>query len=456
MRSDLDAVRLHPDFSNRSAADQNLLWHTMALIHSVTGDAEGTRRALRERRALANLDEERAEIYGPEIAFAETAEEGLALIPELKALAMSSDLGPIFSRERLGRVSVRRDAFFSATVSAEVSTPTSVALLNDGIDCYETWLFGRCSETRERTIQVVSNWSGQGRVALRTSTQTLAPSAFGFDPDLVVRWFSAMDRLSQLDRGAAREAIGFLDHELGPLLDQVVGTEQLRIRTLGAVSLLPLLMTMVAGAPLGAREWTAYAHPNPDVEAQTREALDPFDLFVVDLCFGEDSNALRREARRAGTSQIVEFDSSSETTAIQKQGLIDALESARSALVFCHVSNDITRANEAGLVLGPSSRLTIEELVVLNLKSLDELALVGCASGRGNPFLGDVTMAHAAALAGAGEILSTLWPIRPTFGARFIADLLRSRDEQIGTSLFLSHQFSSDRIRAAPFALMRP
>jgi hypothetical protein len=128
---------------------------------------------------------------------------------------------------------------------------------------------------------------------------------------------------------------------------------------------------------------------------------------------------MRAAERSSRTCQVLRFNSGMEGAVLGDGELEEALQSVSSALAFCHVGSPTAYAGEAALITGSSSRFRIDALAALDLRSLDELAIVGCASGRANPFVGDVTVAHAAATAGARQILYSLWPIRSDPGGRF-------------------------------------
>jgi hypothetical protein len=108
------------------------------------------------------------------------------------------------------------------------------------------------------------------------------------------------------------------------------------------------------------------------------------------------------------------------------------------------------------ILTGESSRFRIDALAALDMRSLDELTLVGCASGRVNPFVGDITLAHAAGVAGARQILYSLWPIRSAQGVSFVEDLVKARLDDQATVDFLAASYSRDQITVSPFAIMRP
>jgi hypothetical protein len=82
--------------------------------------------------------------------------------------------------------------------------------------------------------------------------------------------------------------------------------------------------------------------------------------------------------------------------------------------------------------------------------------LICCSSGRNNPFIGEVTLAHAAALAGAVEILFTLWPVRSSLGSRFVAEMIAARSAGQPMREFLASSFKDHPVRTSAFSIMRP
>jgi hypothetical protein len=108
------------------------------------------------------------------------------------------------------------------------------------------------------------------------------------------------------------------------------------------------------------------------------------------------------------------------------------------------------------MATGPDTYFRAEQLAELDLSELRDLAIVGCGSGRPDEFVGDLTMAHAATVAGARQVLYTLWPIRPKLGAEFVDKLVRALAEGRPANASLAHLYQTQTLRASPFALMRP
>jgi hypothetical protein len=453
MRHELDNVRLDPDFPSRSPGEKQLLWLTVAVVEEVAGNTDRVRAALRERLALSTgHDDVHAQGLVSMLGYCEEAAERLAILNDLKALATPA-LGPIFSRTRIGRVAVFRDALWNSAAAVEPDDDFAAALFEDAVACYEHWVWGRESSLGGGKVRIASTWQGKGRVAWYLS-DSLQLRSFSIDPEMVTRLFEAMDRAPTTPPRVLEEAIAFLDAVA------LAGGGEHRVQALGQVAQLPLLATNVGGRALGASVNIALGHPNPLVAATASRGARSFDLVVIDERFAENIVVQEAvaEARARGLSQsrVITFDSRIDAAALSKQALVDELSTAHSVLIFSHIENSITSAALAGLVLGPSSTLSAEEIAALDLSAVTEMVLIGCASGRANPFVGDVTVAHAAALAGAAEVFYTLWPVLSPFGSRVAKDLVRARYEGRSLAEFLAARFTSDRRAASPLALMRP
>jgi hypothetical protein len=309
-------------------------------------------------------------------------------------------------------------------------------------------------------VRLLTTWQGEGRLAW-SSNGRLKLANFALPPELAARLVFAMDTGGLGAPKALRRAIAHLDTVIGPLLEDVFGgLGERRIEAVGPIGLLPVLATSVAGRVLGSSPEIANRHPNTDAVLRAGGMRTPIDLLVIDACFeGEASrvqSALREfQSTHPTDCRVLAFNSRPDGHSLSASELGDALQSASSAMLFCHSESNLTHASGSGLVLGPSSIFTVEELAALDLRGLSELAVISCASGRSNPFVGEVTPAHAAAVAGAGEILYTLWPIRPSSGSRFAVGVIEARSQGRGMGEFLADEFEADRVRAASFAILR-
>ena len=460
MLSELDQIRQSPGFRSRSSGDQGLLWQAVSVVQAEFGNKEGVRAALAERRRLIGNDSDsRLLLLADLIPQSETSEERLELVAELRTLAKGANIGPVFSRARLGRMSILRDSYWYLATTADVNDPIGRALFDDCFACYEEWIFGKSVPMTSGTVRLFTMWRGEAGLAW-LSDGTLERRPLTLDPELAARLVFAMEGNPGSERKVLRDAMTYLASVLSPVLAQAFNTPgERRIQAVGQMGILPILAAPVSGRALGASPEVAYRHPNTAAAFQLMGRRGHVELAVIDKCFGSDAQNVAITARAVASAQDAEcqvlyFDSENDTLPVSN--LLSALSSAASAVIFCHVDNPVANANAAGLILGSTSRLTVEALAAADLHSLEELALIGCASGRSNPFVGEATLAHAAALAGAGEILYTLWPIRPSEGSKIAVGLLEARSHGQTMREFLAHQFEQDALKAAAFAMMRP
>jgi hypothetical protein len=458
---ELTAARLAPGFAERPAGDRLMFWQTASMVYGELNDDARRRKALSEARVLTAGDpDSRAALLLEAMDDARDDQERIALIAELAQVASSFDAGPLFSRDRIGRVSMFRDRLWATVMATNVESPVAGLLVDEAIVCYRTWSYGVNASAPDDWIRIASAWSGGGRVTWR-SADTLEVREFKLDARLVEQFLTDMETRGSTAHSRLQEAAAFLDRELGPLLgDALTGGGDLRLLATGPVSSLPLLMTSVGESPIGASAEIACAHPNPAVEPRIPPAT-PFELLIVDDCFGTHSASVRSALALAaengpGSCRVLRFDSSQEGSELLHQELEDVLQSVSSAVIFAHIQTPTLYAGEAVLVTGATSRFRIDALAALNLQPLDELVVIGCGSGKSNPFVGDVTIAHAAAMAGAQQILYTLWSIDPKLGAETVRELASVRTEGIPTPEALARRYQRDRYAASAFSLMRP
>ena len=98
---------------------------------------------------------------------------------------------------------------------------------------------------------------------------------------------------------------------------------------------------------------------------------------------------------------------------------------------------------------------TVEEIAALDLRNLKDLALIACSSGRGNPFVGQVTIAHAMAVARAATIAFTYWPILKKDGARVAEMLLGEDASRLSLSTLIAHGVDPVNPSRAAFSIIR-
>lgn len=461
MLRELDAVRLAPNFHERSESERDLVWQASSALYAVLGDTERLAGALQERRSLTAGDPAaRALLLVDLLGFAKGDAEKVALLTELEALGASSPLGPLFSRERVGRVSVLRDYLWGTAASVAGESEYAVFAVDAAFACYDTWVYGRVSPPDDRQIQILAAWSGRGRIAWRRDG-TSEVRAFTLKPGTVARFLETTTATNIRDRGPIDRMAEMLDRELGPLLAEAIAAgADARLKSGGLLSGIPLLAIDVDGMPLGAASLVAFAHPGRQA-ASVEPDTDAFDLLVIDEAFGEQSDRVRAAVEQAAqqsatTLQVLSFNSDNKDRRLPDEELKAALESSSKAMMFCHVDTRVAQAPAAGIVTGSASRMHVKAIAALDLSKLVEVAIIGCGSGRSDLFVGDVTVAHAVATAGASQILYSLWPIEAGDGADLAVALVEAHRAGITTPQRLAQEFRDDRERAAAFALMRP
>ena len=140
----LQTIRSSERFASWPAGQQNALWLTLARVHENAGHHDLAHAALRQRLGVTPIDDDtRPRLLTELLGFSVDADERLELVEELRDLPDQMDLGPVFSRERIGRLSVLHDTFWSAADTIPTDDPKAVAAFEAGIAGAERWLFGR-------------------------------------------------------------------------------------------------------------------------------------------------------------------------------------------------------------------------------------------------------------------------------------------------------------------------
>jgi len=358
MLAELDAVRSAADFDSRPAGDRQAVWQALSITYQALGDRAMVRTALNERRKLVPTDSDWLPMTLLDaLNYSESAEERLGVVVELSSLADEIDLGPVFSRERIGLLSVLSDALWDVATGIDESDPRTTSLVDECFACYEKWLFGTKSSTNRSVVRIATSWGGDGRIVWQGADQQKI-SSLAISPDVVTRLFAS----TAADRGDPKpisKAIDLLNEQLAPsLADAIRRGAELRIQGVGPISLLPILATSVDGRPIGASANVARLHPNPSLTAPATGSTDPYSLLVVDRCFDRDSAAVIGAIKRAGDTQVLAFNSKEAASTLDVADLVAALQSASSAVLFCHAESSIVVANDAHLVLGPNARFT--------------------------------------------------------------------------------------------------
>ena len=458
--ADLDAVRLGPDFPRRDRAYKQNLWEITTQVCAALGDIARVRAALSERRAVTIDPASRTRLLHDMIGMAEGEEAILARLIELKSLGLGTDLGPLFSRERVGRLSVLRDIFWWGTASINVDSAFAAPTIDEAFGCYDTWVYGHSAPPHEEVVQLACDWQGRGRAKWHDQGDERVES-FNLDSSLAARFYYSMENMRPADRGVMRDVIRYLDTAIAPLLKRAIADKAVvRLQVGGLIAELPILMTKLDGVPLGGDPRIAYRHPNTSVHARDVD-ITPFELLVLDDCFGAASRRVSRvlqEASDNGPSeiQVLAFNSDEADSALRHDQLIGAMESCRAAILFCHCDSPVTIAGATAIVTGQQTRFQVEALSTLDLRALDELIIIGCSSGRPNPFVGDITLAHAAANAGVSQVVYSMWPLHADRAAEFVVALTQARSNGISTADFIASRYRDDATRAGSFVVMRP
>ncbi len=454
---ELSAIRVGAAFAQQPQHLQAKYWQITAALEQEAADDARMRDAVREWRRLTPRDvDAQLRLHLELVQLATSDAERLEHMHTLRKLAERPGLGPLFSRERLGRLSVLRDVFWAIPALVDASSPYANAIIEEAFAAYGLWLYGRPIDVNSGCICFLAAWKGRGHLSW-SDDGTRRVQALAIPDDLLPGFLGAIENLKLGD--AMREMSAFLDAHVAPPLahgDEITGETRLVVG--GGASLLPVLATNVNGQSLGARG-AAYCHPNPTVAGAPATTL-PFDLLVVDRTFGSPSRdvveAWELDASPSAGMKKLEFDSSAAAGRLSVDSLQDALLGCRRALVFSHVNNPTFHGGQGGIFLGGGQHLSPEAIAPMVLGGLGELVIVGCGSGRDNLFVGGVSVAHAAAVAGAREVLYTRWTITSEVGANFAVALMDARRNGMALESFLASTYADDSALASVYGMIRP
>jgi CHAT domain len=454
---ELSAIRAGAAFAQQPQHLQAKYWQVTAALEQEAGDDARMRDAVREWRRLTPRDvDAQLRLHLGLVQLATSDAERLEHMHTLRKLAERPGLGPLFSRERLGRLSVLRDVFWAIPALADASSPYANAIIEEAFAAYGLWLYGRPIEVNSGCICFLAAWKGRGHLSW-SDDGTRRVQGLAIPDDLLPEFLGAIENLKLSD--AMREMSAFLDANVAPPLaqgDEITGETRLVVG--GGASLLPVLATNVDGQSLGARG-AAYCHPNPTVAGAPATTL-PFDLLVVDRTFGSPSRdvveAWELDASPSAGMKRLEFDSFAAAGRLSVDSLQDALLGCRRALVFSHVNNPTFHGGQGGILLGGGQHLSPEAIAPMALRGLQELVIIGCGSGRDNLFVGGVSVAHAVAVAGAREVLYTRWTITSEAGANFAVALMDARRNGMALESFLASTYAGDPALASVYGMIRP
>jgi hypothetical protein len=343
-------VRLSPDFLSLPDNVQAFVWQTLAGLYGVQGDMDKLRAVLRSRRDLIDSDQSRERQILQLMPLADNDAEKFALLAELGAIARSSERLPVFSRERVGRLSVLKDVHWWAAASVAAESPYAVHILDEAFSLQRFWLFDIDFAAPAGNVRVAADWHGSGRLSWRDDEGDHV-SSFKLESDVVATFLIAMAKLRPLDSRPSRRMRAMLTAQIGPLAPALNTLDEIRLEVGGSAAQLPLLLTEVDGLALGQSDKIAYAHPAPDVD-HADAGTAAFDLLIVDDCFTTTdvvvAAAYEAAARSATELRVLRFDSANPACELSHEDLEQALASASNALLFCHVEAGMWYAKRSG------------------------------------------------------------------------------------------------------------
>jgi hypothetical protein len=236
-------------------------------------------------------------------------------------------------------------------------------------------------------------------------------------------------------------------------------SQEVRLEAIGAAGLVPLLAAARGVRAIGASSNVAMLHSRYGASGVAAQSTQVPDLLIVDAAFNRHATDVAESYRRYGAEgaeiKIVTLDSRRDKGEQSVREIEEALKTASRVMFFVHGYSNLVVAAQSGLRVGNKLGLTCERLAGMDLRHVQYAAVVACASGRPNPFVGPTSVAHALALAGTHEILYALWPIAVSLGARVAVALLSALAAGQPLATALAGLYSQDHRTAAPFAIMR-
>jgi len=461
IRDELKDIASSDAFQRRNDNAKSAVWLSLAIVCSALGDVPGATEAVIKRKAVAGASpEDRIRAIADVLSVSNSDLDRLSLVAELEQLEKQGQLGPVYSRERLGKISILRDSFAALVRMANPTDAVGQALLQASFDCHGRWMFGISLPVDYAVIRITSSWRGEGRVFWRLSGDVKSRD-FQLDPALVNGLILSRDSMSS-NSSIWRRVLEHQDQVLSPLvaeaLDDVPGA---RLEAIGLAAHLPLSLLSIDGTPIGTRDTFGYVHPRAGNSQSASESTKwrP-DLMVVDHAFSGETQKVIQAARSAQTwasqtIEILEFNSYNQSEGLDRAQLLSHLARSRAAVFFCHGVSEMQNAAGVGLLIAKDDTLTVEEIAALDLRNLKDLALIACSSGRGNPFVGQVTIAHAMAVARAATIAFTYWPILKKDGARVAEMLLGEDASRLSLSTLIAHGVDPVNPSRAAFSIIR-
>ncbi len=242
-------------------------WLCIASVAGVVGDEPTRRLAVQECLEVSVIDDDvdsRLQMLMSALRVTDSDEERLVLMKRLNAIGSNPLIGPVFSRERLGRLSTMHDVFSQMAGGAGTDIPEGLDLVNESYTGRYRWLYDMDPPTDPRIIRVVANWQGNAWIIWRVPTGRTAVRSFSLRPDLAAKLVSSTESASTSNRPVIA-AINALSAKLGSLATEALADiPDSRLDVAGFLSLLPFMATRVGSSSIGSSPLASYVHPLTD------------------------------------------------------------------------------------------------------------------------------------------------------------------------------------------------
>lgn len=456
--------RLHniirwPRFAELPPGTRISVLTSIARLANGLGHEDVSKTALTKAHEIGPTDTDSAIHSIRNLLLFSTPTETTYFVNQLIDLASNEDIGAPFSRRRLGRHSVLRDTFSRVICDADETTEEGVKGIRAALIGQYAWTYGRHPDF-VHVVHIVTDWQGNGRV-IWEGNDGLEVRRFSVSNEKVMRAIQVSENRAG-SIVALKAANAIFKEPMEPIMSEVLSDgSRWSLSGIGLAGLPPSLSSDAYGASKESPSAISHMHPlHGALPASDLRGLLP-DLLIVDECFSSQSRDVVNAFLSAHNAQstigrVIRFNSKDAVRSIDRDDLFNALSSSKWPMYFGHSVSSITAAAFAGLVLGMNDILSIGELAGINLGHLDGLILISCASGRHNPIFGGVSVAHAAALAGAGEVVFSSWPLTPGQGARFAAALMSGYASGNTSSEIIAAYFLANPTLVGLFGLMQP
>ena len=119
-RDELKSVAPAPEFQYHDDSAKYAVWQSLAIVCSRLGNVPGVAEAVTKRKQLAGSTlEDRIQAAVDALSCSTSDLERLSLVGELEQMEKSGELGTVYSRQRIGRVSMLRDGLAAIAPSRE-------------------------------------------------------------------------------------------------------------------------------------------------------------------------------------------------------------------------------------------------------------------------------------------------------------------------------------------------